>query len=133
MEEKKVFNALVIENDLKVRELVEKILKKRSYNLLSLSNTDEALAILRDKSYPIAVLGDTDDNADPFEAMKKIVPASPMTSLILITDEQKEKVDDLAEGFGILGHIRRSVPADQLTPLLAQFEAICKVLSPPAC
>ncbi len=133
MEQEKVFNALVIEKDGKVRELVETLLKKRNYSLEFLSNSYEAILFLKENNCPIAILGDTDDNADPFEAMKKIVPASPMTSLILITDEEKEKVDDTAEGYGILGHVKRTIPADQLTPLLAQFEAICAVLSPPAC
>jgi hypothetical protein len=50
--------------------------------------------------------------------------ASPMTSVILITDLPKQEVDDTAEGYGILGHTDRSVRSEEMIPLLESFEKI---------
>jgi len=50
--------------------------------------------------------------------------ASPMTSIIMVTDLSHSEVDEKAEGYGILGNIARDVPAEELLSLLGAFEKI---------
>ncbi len=49
---------------------------------------------------------------------------SPMTSIILISDLPTKEVDERAEGYGILGHVNRSIPSKNLTLLIEHFEKI---------
>ena len=61
----------------------------------------------------------------------KIVMTSPMTSIILISDLPAKEVDDTAEGYGILGHINRSIPFKDLVDLIEQFEKISQSIHLP--
>ena len=56
--------------------------------------------------------------------MKAFVMATPMTSIIMVTDLSDSEVDEKAEGYGILGNITRDVPAESLLSLLHTYEKI---------
>lgn len=116
--------ALILTADSDISGSVEALLKKRSYDVVIFSGKKEALSFLRHKTTHLAILGDADKSVSPFESMKEIVMTSPMTSLILITDLPKEEVDEKAEGYGILGHVDRNIPSDELESLLENFETI---------
>ena len=60
----------------------------------------------------------------PPPSPKTFVMASPMTSIIMVTDLSHSEVDEKAEGYGILGNIARDVPAEELLSLLGAFEKI---------
>ena len=126
MDSQQNLKALVIEGDPGISGAVEALLKERSYDVVIFSDKKEALNFLKEKSPPLAIVGDTEENVSPFESMKDIVMTSPMTSMILITDLPKKEVDEKAEGYGILGHINTKIPPDDLTSLLENFENILK-------
>ncbi len=124
MEKQGNIQALVIEKDQTVVESIELILKEKSYIVNSSSNEDEALDRLRKTPYPLAIVGDAKEASSTFEIMRKIVMTSPMTSIILISDLPTREVDERAEGYGILGHVNRSIPSKDLNLLIEHFEKI---------
>ena len=123
--------ALVVEKDQTVVESIELVLKEKSYIVTSSSNEDEALALLRKTPYPLAIVGDVKGTSSTFEIMRKIVMTSPMTSIILISDLPTKEVDERAEGYGILGHVSRSIPLKDLTLLIEHFEKISQSIHLP--
>jgi CheY-like chemotaxis protein len=124
MENQDDIKALVVEKDQTVVESIELVLKEKSYIVTSSSNEDEALDLLRKTPYPLAIVGDAKGTSSTFEIMRKIVMTSPMTSIILISDLPTKEVDERAEGYGILGHVSRSIPLKDLTLLIEHFEKI---------
>jgi DNA-binding NtrC family response regulator len=122
--------ALILEKDRKLIDSIEKILKRRSYAVTTSFEKEEALRHLKEKTYPLAVVGDAEGSGSPFEAMKDIVMASPMTSMILISDLPDEEVNEKAEGYGILGHVNREVLSKDLLKLVKSFEGIFTSFAP---
>ena len=123
--------ALIIEEARDVIVPIEKIFKKKSYTVTTLANRDEAIGLLKKNHHQLALVGEVNGRSSAFEVMRKIVMTSPMTSIILISDLPKEEVDEKAEGYGIIGHINRSVPSEDLALLLEQFERIAQSIHPP--
>ncbi|MBW2615216.1 MAG: hypothetical protein JRD02_03445 [Deltaproteobacteria bacterium] len=123
-------HALILEKDRKLIDSIEKILKRRSYAVTTSFEKEEALRHLKERLYPLAVVGDAEGSASPFEAMRDIVMASPMTSMILISDLPEEEVNEKAEGYGILGHINREIRSRDLLKLVKSFEAIFTSFAP---
>ena len=124
MEKKEKTRALILETDAGVAEAIEKILKRRSYAVTVATGKDEALNRLMETFHPLAVVGDPGDDVSIFEAMRKVVTTSPMTSLILVSDLPEEEVRDKSEGYGILGHVNREVPSRDLLALVKTFESV---------
>jgi DNA-binding NtrC family response regulator len=127
MDSQQNVKALVLVGDPGISRTVKALLKRRSYDVTVFFQKKEALGFLKEKSPQLAVVGDAGEKASPFESMKDIVMTSPMTSLILITDLPKKEVDEKAEGYGILGHVNREIPSDELEPLLENFETVTSV------
>ena len=124
MNNQKEIRALIVEKDERVAGAIQKMLEDRHYRVTPLSRKEDATRLLKERPISLAVAGETEDSDSPFHTMKEIVMASPMTSLILITDLPKEEVDNKAEGYGILGHTGRSVRSEDMIPLLESFEKI---------
>ena len=131
MENQGDIKALVVEKNQTVVESIELVLKEKSYIVTSSSNEDEALDLLRKTPYPLAIVGDAKGTSSTFEIMRKIVMTSPMTSIILISDLPTKEVDERAEGYGILGHVSRSIPLKDLTLLIEHFEKISQSIHLP--
>ncbi len=123
--------ALVLEEDQKIAEPISKMLKRRSYGVTVCTREAEALDRIKERTYPLAVVGHAHGADSPFEAMKEIVMISPMTSMILITDVPDEEVQEKAEGYGILGHAQRQDPSKGVLKLVKTFEEIFQSLAPP--
>jgi DNA-binding NtrC family response regulator len=123
-------HALILEKDSKLNDSIEKILKRRSYSVTASFEKEAALGHLKEKIYPLAVVGDSEGSGSPFETMRDIVMASPMTSMILISDLPDEEVNEKAEGYGILGHVRRDFQSKELLKLVKSFEAIFTSFAP---
>ena len=131
MESQGDIKTLVVEKDQTVVESIERVLKEKSYTVTSASNEDEALGLLKETPYPLAIVGDAKGSNSTFEIMRKIVMTSPMTSIILISDLPMKEVDERAEGYGILGHVNRSIPLEDLTLLVEHFETISQSIQSP--
>ena len=131
MKNREQISVIVVEKDNTVVESIVKILKTRSYAITQLSKKDKALSLLKESVYPLAIIGDTEGNGSSFDIMKEIVMTSPMTSMILITDLPKKEVDKIAEGYGILGHVNRGIPRDDIILLLEKFEGVYDSLIQP--
>ena len=130
MAQKEKTQALILETDRKIADSIAKVLKRKSYAITTAYEKEEALRHLKERLYPLAVVGDAEGSASPFEAMRDIVMASPMTSMILISDLPEEEVNEKAEGYGILGHVSREVPSKDLLKLVKSFEAIFTSFAP---
>ena len=129
MENQRKISVLVVEKDNTVVESIVKILKARPYIVTKLSKKNEALSLLKERVQTLAIIGDTEGNGSSFEVMREIVMISPMTSMILITDLSQKEVDEMAEGYGILGHVNREIPPEELISLLERFEDIYNSLT----
>jgi len=124
MKDEKRILAVILEKDEKVVASLENTLQSRSYSVTVLSKKEDALNLLKERAFQLAIAGNTEDGASVFHIMREIVAASPMTSMILVTDLSEEEVDEKAEGYGILGHIGRAVPSGDLVKLLDSLEEI---------
>jgi len=124
MTDEKRILALILEKDETVVASIDNTLQNRSYSVTVLSKKEEALSLLKERVFQLAIVGNTEDSASVFGIMREIVAASPMTSMILVTDLSEEEVDEKAEGYGILGQIGRAVPSGDLVQLLDSLEEI---------
>ena len=116
--------SLVLEKDETVVALINEALQGRPYSVTVLSKKEEALHLLKERGFQLAIVGNTEDSASVFQIMREIVKVSPMTSMILVTDLSEKEVEEKAEGYGILGHIGRTVPSGDLVQLLDSLEEI---------
>ncbi|MBW1781048.1 MAG: hypothetical protein JRL30_09945 [Deltaproteobacteria bacterium] len=124
MKTEKKIDALIVEKDETVAGSIKKMLQERQYTVTLLTRKEDARRLLKQRHVSLAVAGEAEDSDSPFHIMKDIVMASPMTSMILITDLPKKEVDEKAEGYGILGHADRAVRSEDMVPLLESFEQI---------
>lgn len=124
MKDEKRILALILEKDKTVVATIDNTLQTRPYSVTVLSKKEEAIPLLKEKAFQLAIVGDTEDSVSVFEIMREIVAVSPMTSMILVTELSEEEVDEKAEGYGILGHIGRAAPSGDLTQLLDRLEKI---------
>ena len=124
MKDEKRILALILEKEETVVASIDNTLQNRSYSVTVLSKKEEALSLLKERVFQLAIVGNTEDSASVFGIMREIVAASPMTSMILVTDLSEEEVDEKAEGYGILGQIGRAVPSGDLVQLLDSLEEI---------
>ncbi len=124
MKDEKRILALILEKDETVVASIDNTLQSRLYSVTVLSKKEEALNLLKERVFQLAIVGNTEDSASVFQIMREIVKVSPMTSMILVTDLSEEEVDEKAEGYGILGHIGGAVPLDNLAQLLDRLEEI---------
>ena len=124
-------NAIILEKNRELVDSIAKALKRRSYSVTITSQKEEALGHLKERLYPLAIVGDIEGSSSPFEAMREIVMASPMTSMVLISDLSEEEVNEKAEGYGILGHVSRQAHSKDLLKLVKSFEAIFTSFAPP--
>jgi len=124
MESQGKIRVVVVEKDQEVVNSILHVLKDKPYQIKICSGRVETGRVLGERSYGLVLIGDTDERDSPFDVMKDVVMASPMTSIILITDLQEKEVHDKAEGYGILGHVNRAIPSGGLISLIEQFEKI---------
>ena len=124
MKDEKRILALVLEKNETVVASIDNTLQSRGYSVTVLAKKEEALNLLKEEAFELALVGNTEDSASVFEIMREIVKVSPMTSMKLVTDLSEEEVHEKAEGYGILGHIGREVPLDNLAQLLDRLEEI---------
>ena len=130
MEKKEKTKALILETEPEIAESIEKILRRRSYAVTIATGKETALNRLMETFYPLAVVGNPGDDISTFEAMRKVVTTSPMTSLILISDLDEAEVHEKSEGYGILGHVTREIPSKDLLALVKTFENIFAPMNP---
>ena len=128
MKDEKRILALILEKDETVVASIGNTLQSRPYSVIVLSKQEEALNLLKERAFQLAIIGNTEDSASVFGIMREIVKVSPMTAMILVTDLSEEEVDEKAEGYGILGHIGRTVPSGDLIQLLDSLEKILGAL-----
>jgi len=124
MTQEKRRNVLLLENDPAVLEKIQQALGDSTYEKNCFSRNLEALEASKKSFFDLVITGHNEENEDPIEVMKAFVMASPMTSIIMVTDLSHSEVDEKAEGYGILGNIARDVPTDELLSLLHTFEKI---------
>ena len=115
---------LLLENDPAVMEKIQQTLEDDTYEKACFSNRNEALKASKETLFDLIITGHNEENEDPIDVMKTFVMASPMTSIIMVTDLSHSEVDERAEGYGILGNIVRDVPTEDLLSFLGTFEKI---------
>ena len=121
--------AIVLDRDKNLADLISATLKEELFEVVTTADTEETLDLLKQKLFSLAVVGDPEGDETAFDAMKKVVMKSPMTSMILITDLSEEIVEEKAEGYGILGHIARDFSSEGLKGLIENFREIFKAMS----
>jgi DNA-binding response OmpR family regulator len=119
---------LILEKDVQVVDAVKNHLENGPHDLHVLSSLNEAISLLKSESFSIAIVGNTVETDSPFAGLRDMVKASPMTSIILLSDLPEEEVHERAEGCGILGHVARSVTEEDLNHLLNRFRQIAGLL-----
>jgi len=128
MTDQENIRVLILEKDEEVVDAVKHHLENGPYDLDVLSSFNEAISRLKTEHFSMAIVGNTAETDSPFEVLLDMVKASPLTSLILLSDLPEEEVHERAEGCGILGHVARSVPPEDLNHLLSRFRQITGLL-----
>ncbi|MBW2710193.1 MAG: hypothetical protein JRD04_13235 [Deltaproteobacteria bacterium] len=115
---------LLLENDPAVLDKIQLALEDKLYEKTSFSSSDEAIKASKGILFGLIIVGHNAERKDPIDVMKAFVMATPMTSIIMVTDLSDSEVDEKAEGYGILGNITRDVPAEGLLSFLQTYEKI---------
>ena len=124
MNQEKETKVLLFENDPTVLEKIEEAFLNRNHKVIRFSTRDEALDALKSTSFDLLLVGIGAEKLDPMEVLRSFVMASPMSSVITITDLSDDEIHEKAEGYGILGNIPRNIPDEQLFTLLDTHEKI---------
>ena len=124
MNQETKIKVLLLENDPAVHDKIQQALEGRPYEKTSFSSSNEALKASKKSFFNLVITGHNEENKNPIDVMKAFVMASPMTSIIMVTDLSESEVDEEAEGYGILGNITRNVPTEGLLSLLHTYEKI---------
>ncbi|MCG6880005.1 MAG: response regulator [Deltaproteobacteria bacterium] len=109
---------LLFENDPTVIYKIEQAFLNRNLKVIRFSTRDEALEALNGTSFDLLFVGLGVEKLDPIKVVRTFVMASPMSSVITITDLSDAEIHEKAEGYGILGNITRDIPNEQLFSLL---------------
>ena len=128
MKKDKEIAALVLEKDERAAASITDVLRERSYPVKVVPSRAQALKLMEDTGFQLAIVGEDEDGASVFEVMKDMVKKAPLTSLILVTDLPEKEVEDRAEGYGILGGISREGSREDLVRLLDRLEEILGLL-----
>ena len=128
MNQKTETKVLLFENDPTVLEKIEEAFLNRNHRVIRFSTSDEALDALKSTSFDLILVGLGAEKPDPMEVLRSFVMASPMSSVITITDLSDDEIHEKAEGYGILGNIPRNIPNEQLFTLLDTHEKIYQSL-----
>ena len=115
---------LLFESDPTVLEKIDQAFLNRNHKVIRFSTRDEALDALKGTSFDLLLVGLGAEEVDPIEVLKAFVMASPMSSVITITDLSDDEIHEKAEGYGILGNIPRNIHNEQLFTLLDTHEKI---------
>ena len=115
---------LLLENDPAVLDKIQLAMEDKPYEKTSFSSSDKALKASKETLFDLIIAGHNAEHEDPIDVIKAFVMATPMTSIIMVTDLSDSEVDEKAEGYGILGNITRNVPAEGLLSLLHTYEKI---------
>ena len=124
MNQKTRKKVLLLENDPDVLDKIQSALANRPYESTHFSSSNEAIKASKETLFDLIIAGHNAEHKDPIDVMKAFVMATPMTSIIIVTDLSDSEVDEKAEGYGILGNITRNVPAESLLSLLHTYEKI---------
>ncbi len=124
MNQKTRKKVLLLENDPDVLDKIQSALADRPYERTHFSSSNEAIKASKETLFDLIIAGHNAEHKDPIDVMKAFVMATPMTSIIIVTDLSDSEVDEKAEGYGILGNITRNVPAESLLSLLRTYEKI---------
>jgi DNA-binding NtrC family response regulator len=76
---------LVVDDEVGVRELCQRILKKKGYVVHLVENGAEALEILQKNKYDLAIVDLKMANVDGMEVLKEVKENYPETDVIIIT------------------------------------------------
>ena len=128
MADQESVRVLILEKDEAVVDAVKDHLKDGPYDLHVLSSFNEAVSLLKSERFAIAIVGSGRETDSPFEGLLNMVKASPLTSIILLSDLPDEEVHEKSEGCGILGHVPKSIPSEDLDHLLNRFKQITGLL-----
>lgn len=109
---------LLFENDPTVIQKIEQAFLNRNLEVIRFSTRDESLDALKDTPFDLLFVGLGVEKLDPIKVVRTFVMASPMSSVITITDLSDAEIHEKAEGYGILGNINRGIPNEQLFSLL---------------
>lgn len=115
---------LILEKEKDVVEAIKRNLENGPYVLHIHSSFKEAVSLLTSEHIAIAIIGNAVETNSPFEGLLEIVKASPLTSTILLSDLSEKEVHERSEGCGILGHVPRNVPPEDLEHLFNQYRKI---------
>jgi DNA-binding NtrC family response regulator len=129
MEQKTPAKVLLLENEPEITEKIQQALGKEPYETTCFSSCVEALEASEKNPFNLVISGHNAEHKDPVEVMKDFVMASPMSSIIMVTDLSDSEVEEKAEGYGILGNISRNVPVEKLFTLLNTYEKIQQSLN----
>jgi DNA-binding NtrC family response regulator len=124
----KMPEVIILENDPETADSIAGLLTNRGYVPTLTETKAGAMEIIEKKGPGLVLIGNTEEKISVFDILKDIVMASPMTSVILVSDISPEEIHEKAEGYGILGHIGRNIDHDALSPLLETFEMITGAL-----
>jgi DNA-binding NtrC family response regulator len=130
MEKPDKASALILEKEDRIAHALSEVLRDNSYSVIPMRQDEDLFQFLEDHSAALALIGESEEGDTVFSTMKRLVMTAPMTAIILITNRPEEEVTELAEGYGILGHVGRDQPAEDLVPLLERFQEISQSLGP---
>jgi two-component system response regulator (stage 0 sporulation protein F) len=83
---------LIVDDEEKIRTLLEKFLTKKGYQALTATNGQEAIEKVKTDSPLVVLLDIRMPGMDGLAAMKKIKEVSPKTGVIMITGVKDEEV-----------------------------------------
>ncbi len=109
--------ALIVDDDSTCRELVERMLGKKNYEVLSAESGEQALKMLDDSKPDVILLDIMMPNMNGFQVLQKVRESSHHYALPVIMLTAKSGDDDMmtAYQYGSDYYITKPFTADQLT------------------
>jgi len=111
---KKKLNILVVDDDVAIRELFERILKKEEHRVITVDSGEEAIKVMEKEPFDIVFLDVVMPGMDGLEVFKAIKKINSKAIVIMMSGYPVEERIEEAIKLGATDHIEKPLNADRI-------------------
>lgn len=115
---------LIVDDEISIRETLQGVLEDRGYRVSVAENGYTAIQMVKNTHFDIVFIDVVMSGIDGFQTLEEIKKINPLTSIIMMTDQDIENLTDQAVSHGAFAHIDK--PVDLVKLLQLSISAIEK-------
>lgn len=98
--------------------------KEWDTSLGTVSSSEKALEIMKNKKVDVVVLGSKLDDATSLEFMKKMMKTYPLVNCAMVSSLSHDEFHEVTEGYGLFMQVEETPSAEEATRMVALLNSI---------